>query len=141
MTVRPFTFEARIQRPLPRWDVVPWLNVGLLFVLLGITGSRLVFVPGLEIALPAAAEVDTLAVGDAAVLTVLANGQMFLEGRRFAERDLRDALRRAAASGSTRLLVRVDRTVSAEQLLRIASVARAAGMREVQIPVEAPAQP
>jgi biopolymer transport protein ExbD len=136
MKVRPFRFEEHLGRPEPRWSFLPWVNVTALFVLLGVTTSRLVFVPGMEVALPAVETGEAVAAGNAAVLTVIANGQMFLEGRRVGERDLEAALRAAVAAGSRHLLVRIDGSVRAEDLLQVAALARRAGMQGVQIPVE-----
>lgn len=137
MILRPFTFAEHLRGTPIRWEVLPWVNAIALLLLLSVAGSRLVFVPGTEVALPSAGAGDMLSIGEAAVLTVKGPDLVFFEGRKLGMADVQGALEQfIRVNGPAPVLVRMDRQLSLQQAMDLAASARAAGVTRLLIPEE-----
>jgi len=124
-----FPRNARIFRS--RLDAAPFATVFfvlLLFVLL----AGLVYTPGVRLDLPAA--MDLAGTKKLAIAVAIdANGRLYFENQSVEERELGVRLRKAVASAQEplTLAVQADKAVSSERLIRLALLARDAGIQEV----------
>jgi biopolymer transport protein ExbD len=124
-----FPRNARIFRS--RLDAAPFATVFfllLLFLLL----AGLVYTPGVRLDLPAA--IDLAGTKKLAIAVAIdANGRLYFENQSVEERDLGVRLRKAVASAQEPLTLEVqaDKAVSSERLIRLALLARDAGIQEV----------
>ncbi len=134
---RPLNFRSFMSRvPGVGFDSVPFLDVILIFVFLGIGSSSFVFSPGVEVDLVQIDSGMSGSVGPTAVLTVMPNEQFFFEGRKIPRDALESALKAYAEAlppGRRYLLLKVDLTTSTEESLAILSAARRAGFDRVQM--------
>lgn len=137
--LRPFDFLALL-RPVPRrWFFLAWFNVALVLGLLSLVGSRLILAPGIEVGLPGALEADRMAVGTSLVVSVTRSEVVFFAGRRLSLGEFESALRRELAGREgVSLLVRADRSLTLESLLRLTDAARRAGVARVQLAAPRP---
>jgi biopolymer transport protein ExbD len=127
-------------RTAPRagWDFIAVLDILLLIGLLLLHHSRFVFGSGAEIEL-VRGQPGMLAIpSDTAVLTVRANHMMFFDGQKVAPERLAEALGGYADEhpGEATLLLKVDRTISLQELFGLFETARLAGFARVQIASE-----
>jgi biopolymer transport protein ExbD len=131
---RPFSFSGLMQPPRQRWYFIGWLNVALLVALMSVVGSRLVLAPGVEVALPGGSAGDRISVGSSLVVTVTRNEVVFFAGRRMGLPEFESALaREVAGRDNVVLLVRADRELPLDALLRLTESARRGGVQRVQI--------
>lgn len=134
MITRPLDLAARL-RPEPRsFDVLFYVNVGLLGLFFALFGSRFVLAPGVgvDFRLPTVAGANANASRATQVITVMSSGQIFTEHGPRRMEELEEWLaRQAKASGEPRLLVRGDAGVPTSVLASIASAAKKAGFIEV----------
>jgi biopolymer transport protein ExbD len=116
-----------------RGPVDGFLVAGVLFLLLIIVllHSRLTFVAGVPIQLPAGE--DGPGVTNATVtVAVDAQGQVYYQNQLAKEEDLKAGMVRAveSAPGPVTLVLLADRSVSLEVVLRLNRLARSAGIRD-----------
>jgi biopolymer transport protein ExbD len=138
---RPFDFTIWLKPPPRRWFFVAWLNVTLVVALVGMSSSRLVFAPGIEVDLPASAEVDRMAVSNSLVATVTAGEVVYFSGRRLGLSEFGPQLaREIAGRKDVVLLVRADASVRMGALLEVVSSARKVGVARVQLAAEREAE-
>lgn len=140
MITRPFNFEAHLRRPTARLEVVPFINVCLILLFFALLHSRFVVAPGVSLALPTTKAEPMDAVATSRVLTVkeVQGGEMLIfEGRILKLESFEKALAgfTAGAPGEV-LLVRADRDVSVQLLVRVCELAERAGFQRVQIAAE-----
>ena len=140
MIVQPFNFTSRLRQTSIAFDVVPYVDICLILVLFTVFGSPYVVAPGLTVNLPAMQAPGADAIPTSRVLTV---GEV--EGRELIIFDSRvqtlETLAKtfadhpADASGEV-LLLRLQRDVSVQLLVRINELAARAGFSAVQIAAE-----
>lgn len=127
-------------RSAPRagWDFVAVLDLLLIGLLLFANHSRFVFAPGAEVSLAQLAQAPLATVAGSAVLTVRANGMLFFDGRKVQEERLADVLESFTVDhpGENELLLKLDHSISVQELIALFEVARAAGFDRVQLAAE-----
>jgi biopolymer transport protein ExbD len=122
-------------------DATPVAAVFFLLVIFVMLGS-LVYTPGVRIQLPVA---DNLPGTDQPTVTVAvdANQRLYFANQRITEPELKARLAEAAAQarGPLTLVVQADRGVTYEYLMRLALLARDAGIREALLATRPPLGP
>jgi biopolymer transport protein ExbD len=122
-----FPRNARIFRG--RLDAAPFAAVFFLLMIFMML-SCLVYTPGVHIQLPAATDLPGTDKPTVQV-AIDKNGQLYYENEAIDEKKLRDELAAARQkAGDLTLVVQADRAVSYEQWLRVALLARDAGIRD-----------
>lgn len=142
MITRPFNFEAHLKKPGGGPVVIPYVNVCLLFLFFTLLSSKFVLAPGVSLSLPTAKAADSSALPTYKVLTVgevQGSERLIFEDRILNldsfEKEL-PTLLKAKEARETVLLVRMDKGVSVQTLVRVCEIAREAGFREVRIATE-----
>lgn len=111
--------------------IAPWINVLLLFILVLIQQSAAVLRPGVRLELPSAPFVDGIRP-DALVLTIPQEGMFFFQDERLSFDGVALALERAVrANAGASVIIEADKRISYDTLVRIYSMARSAGVREI----------
>ena len=127
-------------------DAAPFASVLFLFIILLLVQSSLVFTPGIAVRLPETIDLPGT-MNPKVVVTVDDAGQMYFENQVSDETALKEKLSAASAAVKepTTLLIQADRGPRYDVLVRLAMVAREAGIKEVflatrpkLIPVAAP---
>ena len=144
MITRPLNLESRLSRPPRDFDVFFWVNVGAVALFFGLLGSRFVLAPGVAIQVgktPGALELPESVSASPGVASVVISyrrdNMVIFEGGIHDLNDLHQSLEAYAKKHpSAVLLVRVDRQVSTQGLLKLFDLARAAGFSQVQIAAE-----
>ncbi|MBM3876624.1 MAG: hypothetical protein FJ386_07890 [Verrucomicrobia bacterium] len=128
-----FTRNAKILRT--QLDVAPFACVFVLLLMFTLLQPNFVFTTGVRIELPAT---DALpgTLNPTLVVAVDHAGQLYFANQVVTEADLQTQLTAASARyrairQDLTLVVQADKTVPHERLVRLAEVARAAGIREV----------
>jgi biopolymer transport protein ExbD len=110
-------------------DASPFVGLLFLLAILLLLNSSLVFIPGVPISLPEAADVPGV-TGSPLVVEADAKGRFYFQSQIVSERDLLPGLRRAAqqAGEPPTLLLVMDKHVDLETINRLSLVARQAGL-------------
>ncbi|MEO5668163.1 MAG: biopolymer transporter ExbD [Bdellovibrionota bacterium] len=141
MITRPLDLGSKL-RPEPRnFDFLFLVNGGLIVLFFTMLGSRFVLAPGLgvDFKLPEMAGALSSAAATDRVISVLASGQIFAEGRLSLD-ELRDWLKGEARKlKQPSLLVRASADVPVSKLAVIVSAAREAGFTRIILGAEDPA--
>lgn len=141
MITRPLDLASKL-RPEPRsFDVVFFVNVGLIVLFFSLFGSRFVLAPGLgvDFQMPELHGARAGAAPTQRVISVLPSGQVFADGL-LNMAQLRDWLRTEARKlKEPSLLVRASAGVPLEQLAEIVGAATEAGFTRVVVGAEEPA--
>ena len=135
-----FPRNARIFRG--QLDASPFVGVLFLVAIFLLLNSSLVFVPGVAIKLPEAADLPGV-TGRTVTVAVDTNRHFYLRDQIIKESDLQVELRKAALETKERLtlMLLADKTVSADTLVQLAKLARAAGLKEAILVTRQPAAP
>jgi biopolymer transport protein ExbD len=137
---RPLDVASKL-RPEPRnFDVVFYVNAGLIALFFSLCGSRFILAPGLgvDFHMPVMSGATAGAVATDRFISVLPSGQIFADGL-VNMNQLQEWLRAEAGKlKQPSLLVRADADVPIAQLTEIVSVARAAGFTRVVWGAEEP---
>lgn len=141
MITRPLDLSSRLRPPPRSFDVVFYVNAGLIVLMFVLFGSRFVLSPGVgvdfrlptilgEAALNAAVPTDV-------VIAVKGADLAFVEGAKVNSEGLRLWLiERAKGREGLRLLIQADASLSTKELTDICEMARKAGFAAVQIAAE-----
>lgn len=126
--------------PKPGFDPVPWIDLCVLALVLGLSSSRLVFVPGTLVDLPRYDASGQGAFASPAVLTVDLHDVAYFEGLKIPVAGLERALLsyKEQRPAQQVLLIKADARIPLQQLLRIMELARTAGYAQVQLATELP---
>lgn len=113
-------------------DLGAYIGMFFLLLIFVILSSVLVFTPGVPIRLPDAEEMPGVA-GETLVVAVDASGQIYFDNQVTSETTLRQRLFQEvnATRQPLTLVVEADRDVKWDTVLRIALLARKAGIRDV----------
>ena len=135
-----FPRNARIFRG--QLDASPFVGVLFLVVIFLLLNSSLVFVPGVAIKLPEAADLPGV-IGQTVTVAVDSNRHFYFQNQIIKESDLQVELRKAALETKERLtlMLLADKAVSADTLVQLAMLARAAGLKEAILVTRPPAAP
>ena len=120
-------------------DVVPLVNVVLLFVFFFILQSPFVMQPGIVVNLPTASFASGVPYG-ALVVTISQEGMMFFNDERMTMEELGAALAQAAfEQPDASLVLEADGRVPHSTLVQIYNMATAAGIKSVVLATRVPA--
>jgi len=135
-----FPRNARIFRG--QLDASPFVGVLFLVAIFLLLNSSLVFVPGVAIELPEAADLPGV-IGPTVTVAVDSNRHYYFRNQIIKESDLQVELRKAALETKERLtlMLLADKTVSMDTLVQLAKLARAAGLKEAILVTRQPAAP
>jgi len=135
-----FPRNARIFRG--QLDASPFVGVLFLVAIFLLLNSSLVFVPGVAIKLPEAAELPGV-TGRTVTVAVDANRHFYFRYQIIKESDLQAELRKAALETKEplTLMLLADKTVPWDTMVQLAKLARAAGLKEAILVTRQPAAP
>jgi biopolymer transport protein ExbD len=140
MITRSFQFTNHLRTRPRSFDVVPMIDVCLIFIFFSILSSKFVLAPGVSLHLPDSRYADLDALPAYKVLTI---GEIGGEERIIYDGDIHNmaSFERSLESAgeeikNTVLLIRLDEHVSVQALVRVCDVARAKGFEQVQIAAE-----
>lgn len=139
----PLGLKTRLVRPEYGFDPIVLFDVLLIAVLFLALGSRFIHAPGVTVNLPVVQERYQSSVAAVEVLTVKSDQILLYRGYLLSPAELASLVSRKGYRAPTPdavLLVKLDRTVSAQTLLRIGELARQAGYGQIQIAAEPPPQ-
>jgi biopolymer transport protein ExbD len=140
MITKPFNFESHLRRPVARFESMPFINVCLIALFFTVFKSPYVMAPGSTVELPKTRGAPIDAVATSRVLTVGENDgrEMLIFDGRFHKIDtLGEALKvRVAESPGETLLIRADRDVSMQLLVRICEMAEQSGYARIHLAAE-----
>ena len=113
-------------------DGAPFASVLFVFIMLLLVQSSLVFTPGISVSLPETIDLPG-STNPKVVVTVDDTGHLYFENQVSDEPTLRDKLTaaRQRTADPLTLLIQADRNTRYDVLVRLAMVARAAGINEV----------
>ncbi len=133
-----FPRNARIFRG--QLDASPFVGVLFLVAIFLLLNSSLVFVPGVAIKLPEAADLPGV-IGPTFTVVVDSNRHFYFRSQIIKEGDLQVELRKAALETKERrtLMLVADKTVSVDTLVQLAELARAAGLKDAILVTRPPA--
>jgi len=133
-----FPRNARIFRG--QLDASPFVGVLFLVAIFLLLNSSLVFVPGVAIKLPEAADLPGV-IGRTVKVTVDSNRHFYFRDQIIKESDLQVALRKAALETKEplTLMLLADKTVPWDTIVQLAKLARAAGVKEAILVTRPPA--
>ncbi|HWA87982.1 MAG TPA: biopolymer transporter ExbD [Opitutus sp.] len=142
MISRPLDLASKL-RPEPRYfDLLFFVNVGLLVLLFYAYGSRFILAPGLgvDFKLPAmAGAMAGAAPADGAMISVRPSGQIFADGLLNMAQLQQWLKAEAKKSRRPSLLVRASVGVPVEEIAKIVSAAQEAGFVRIVLGAEEPA--
>ena len=135
-----FPRNARIFRG--QLDASPFVGVLFLVAIFLLLNSSLVFVPGVAIKLPEAADLPGV-IGPTVTVAVDSNRHFYYGKQIIKESDLQVALRKAALETKEplTLMLLADKTVPWDTIVQLAKLARAAGLKEAILATRPPAAP
>ena len=135
-----FPRNARIFRGQP--DASPFVGVLFLVAIFLLLNSSLVFLPGVAVRLPEAADLPGL-TGPTLTVVVDTNRRLYFRNQVIRENDLLAQLRKAARETKEPpiLVLMADRTVSYDTIIHLTEIARAAGLRQTLLTTSPPATP
>lgn len=113
-------------------DAAPYASVLFVFIMLLLVQSSLVFTPGISVRLPETLDLPG-SINPKVVVTVDDTGHVYFENQISDEATLKDKLSvvRQRATDPLTLLIQADRATRYEVLVRLAMVAREAGIEDV----------
>ena len=144
MITRPLDLGSKL-RPTPRsMDTLFYVNVVLLGLFFAFFGSRFVLSPGIALlkpdySIPESEGGGAVSVSTMAVISVLGPDMVFTQEGRMSFSELAAWLPTQVARGAeteSRLLVRADSRVSADDLMKLSDLATKAGFTGVQLALE-----
>ncbi|MDB6029883.1 MAG: hypothetical protein JWM16_221 [Verrucomicrobiales bacterium] len=129
-------------------EAAPFIGVFFLLIILLLLKSSFVFTPGVPIELPEAVNLPG-AAGPVLMVAVDREGQLYYQNQVTDEPSLKEEFEAAVSrtTGSLTLIIQADKSVRYETMVRLGLLARAAGIKVVQLatrprplPVVAPAR-
>ena len=135
-----FPRNARIFRG--QLDASPFVGVLFLVTIFLLLNSSLVFVPGVAIKLPEAADLPGV-TGPTVTVAVDTNRQFYFRNQIIKEKELQVELRKAALETKEplTLMLLADKTVPWDTMVQLAKLARAAGLKEAILVTRPPLTP
>jgi biopolymer transport protein ExbD len=145
MITRPFGLESKLSAPPRDFDVLFWVNAGVIALFFTLLGSRFVLAEGIVVQPGAAMVLPTSsATGQAATSVVVSyrrDNMVLFEGGIYELRDLRSRMEDyVKAHPGAVLLVRYDRAVSVQGIVDLSDMAHAVGFARFVIAAEKPAE-
>lgn len=146
MITRPLDLASRLRPPPRTMDGVFYANMALLGLFFALFGSRFVISPSIELegtpfSLPTGSRPSGAGMATTSVISVLGPDMVFTAEGRMTYAELRRWLPTQVARGAeadSRLLVRADARVAAQDLAQLSDLAREAGFSGVQLALENP---
>jgi biopolymer transport protein ExbD len=147
MISAPLDLVSRLSPPPREFNLVAWVNVGVIVLFFGLLGSRFVLAPGLPVGLggPGALELPATGASSAGngtasvVVSYRRDNVILFEGGMYSLTELRKhvAVYAQAHPGAV-MLVRADRQVSLQAFLDLCEMARQVGFANVLVAAEPP---
>jgi biopolymer transport protein ExbD len=147
MISAPLDLVSRLS-PAPReFNLVAWVNVGVIVLFFGLLGSRFVLAPGLPVGLDESGGLELPATGAASagtgtasvVVSYRRDNVILFEGGMYSLPELRKHMAGyAQAHRGAVMLVRADRQVSMQAFLDLCEMARQVGFANVLVAAELP---
>jgi biopolymer transport protein ExbD len=136
---RPLDIASRL-RPEPRnFDVLFYVDAGLIVLFFMLFGSRFVLAPGMDIVLPEVAGARVGAAVTTCYISVADSGQIYTNTGMLTPAQLEDWLKaRAREDRQASLLIRASRRVPFNRIAEIRNMATAAGFVRVVAAAEEP---
>ncbi len=141
MITRPLDLASRLQKEPKNFDVLFYVNAGLLVLYFFLFGSRFVLAPGLgvDFRVPTLPGADAGAAMTTSYVSVLRDGQIFTTDGRLDLVQLREWLKGEAAKyKSPSILIQADAAVTVSDLNEISSAARDAGFVKIVVAADPP---
>jgi biopolymer transport protein ExbD len=126
-----FKGRMEFEQGLKTMDIAPLVNVAFLLLILVMLGSGFVTQPAVSVNLPRAVTSEAVARENIEVL-VSAENVASLSGRVVSDDELKAAFRQIS-KGRAAILIRADRGSSLGRAVKIWDMARAAGIRQINI--------
>lgn len=144
MITRPLDLSSRLRPPPRGFEVLFFVNAGVIALFFVLFGSRFVLSPGLgvDFSIPALPQAIEGAQPTDVVIAIKGVDMAFVEGAKVNFVGLRQYLAaRAKGRPGLRLLVQADAALTTRDLTEVYDMARAAGFASVQIAAEQAAAP
>ncbi len=141
MITRPLDLSSRLKRPPRSFELLFYVNGGLIVMFFVLFGSRFVLSPGLgvDFRVPEMPGAVDAAVPTDVVIAIKGSDMAFVEGAKVNFAGLRQYLAtRGKGRSNLRLLVQADASLTTRDLTEVYEMARAAGFVAVQIAAELP---
>ncbi len=136
MLTSPFELNKHVKELAINFDPLPFIDICIIAFFLTLNSSRFLMAPGISISLPEIGSSSLTGSPIAAVMTVRENNSIIFEGEIFSIESLSNKLmtylEESQIQRST-LLIKVDKNVSIQNLLKISNIARNAGFNNAQI--------
>ncbi len=139
MITRPLELSSRLRPPPRGFEILFYVNAGLIALFFVLFGSRFVLSPGLgvDFRVPEMPEAVAGAVPTDVVIAIKGADLAFVEGAKVDFPGLRQYLtERARGHPGLRLLVQADASLTTRNLTEVYDMARNAGFASVQIAAE-----
>ncbi len=112
-------------------DMVPLINVIFLLLIFFLVSSSFIFQSGISVDLPRAVTSEVLNK-ESLILVVSGSGKVFLDDRELNREEILSRLRLAATHGRP-ILIKSDRGVPFEDVVKIWDLARQEGVKKINI--------
>lgn len=140
MITRPLDLASRLRRPPRNFDVLFYVNVGLIGVFFMLFGSRFVLAPGLglDFRMPEMAGAKGGAAATTHVISVPRSGLFFADGAMNAAQLRRWLMVQAKTVKHPVLLIRANASVPLADLTEVSALAREAGFERIIVGAQEP---
>lgn len=132
----PLNISQKNPKPSFTLDTIPFLNIIVIGFFFCLLGSKFLMAPGLSVDLPYSPVSSIHNEPIHQVLTLKLHNQIFFQGKIYTlqtiEQALSTSLHNQLSSPST-LLIKMDKNISVEDLLRLCEIATSAGYAKVHV--------
>lgn len=132
----PLNISQKLQKPSYSLDAAPFLNVLVVAFFFCLLGSHFLTAPGLSIDLPSAPQPLVHNEVTEQVLTLKLHNQIFFQGKIYSLQTIEQPLLHALethTSTTPALLIKMDKNISTEDLLKLCEIAKNAGYAKIHI--------
>lgn len=136
---QPLQLRSRLRSPRDLgWNFIPLVDLAIIGLLLGLHAYRFVYTPGPQVDLPRIPSATFTTSVSPAILTLGRQDMLFFQGQKVLPEALDGTLREYAAlhSPPPPLLVKMDASLSVQDLADILATARAAGFPSIHLAAE-----
>lgn len=136
MLTSPLDLRRHLREPDKRFSLVPFVDILIVAVLIGLSSSQFVFAPGVNIALPKSDSSVVTNVPTSTVLTIKREDMILFQDGPYSYETLKSSLPQYVKANKLEgsvLLVKTGSGVSSQRLLDIVALANEAGFGSVQL--------
>ncbi|MBU3933435.1 MAG: biopolymer transporter ExbD [Candidatus Omnitrophica bacterium] len=131
-------FKRHLEFEKGQLDIAPLIDVVFLLLIFFMLTSSFIFQPGIKINLPKAVTSEVIHEENL-VITINAEGLIYLNNRPVALKQLKSHLKKASAENHP-LLIKADRRASLGKVVEVWDMSREAGLTQINIATDQPAQ-